>query len=512
MTIKRIILIFLTIGAILRILLSLGDSLSEPQIQGRLELYQTNLVLHASEFDPSYLDSNIDLTNFREVLISNDPYLAAPKEYKKTLEATKNTRDTLQGKLNKITQNSLNQSKETQLIPTAEASDLTTQKQLENAIENADKLINELNLKIGILQAARGDEQTALKTWENVTDSSKEIIITLKNIWINSSLPSPNTETIINDNLDGWFRYKSLVKLYELQGKNTSDLKTQEQTIAFQAITKLLIISAIPLLGGITGISLLLFLLVQLLLKKEKSLLATNNSLAWETPWNGEIVWQVLIVGFFFIGQFLLPLLFGIFRFDPSGLSLRYKAFYVLISYLLMTAGGIIVLYLSIKEFFPLPQNWFKFNLSIKNFLWGFGGYLIALPLVVLISLINQQFWQGQGGSNPILFLALQAQDKVALTIFFLTASVAAPIFEELIFRGFLLPSLTRYLPVWSSILISSFIFAVAHLSISEVLPLTTLGIVLGFVYTRSRNLFSPMLLHSFWNSGTLLSLFVLGS
>jgi hypothetical protein len=125
---------------------------------------------------------------------------------------------------------------------------------------------------------------------------------------------------------------------------------------------------------------------------------------------------------------------------------------------------------------------------------------------------LNELFWQGQGGSNPLLLLALQAQDKVALAIFFFTASIAAPFFEELIFRGFLLTSLTRYLPVWGAIVVSSLVFALAHLSLSEVLPLTILGIVLGFVYTRSRNLLSSMLVHSLWNSGTLLTLFILGS
>jgi hypothetical protein len=49
-------------------------------------------------------------------------------------------------------------------------------------------------------------------------------------------------------------------------------------------------------------------------------------------------------------------------------------------------------------------------------------------------------------------------------------------------------------------------------LSLSEVLPLTTLGLVLGFVYARSRNLLSSMLLHSLWNTSTLISLVVLGS
>jgi len=130
---------------------------------------------------------------------------------------------------------------------------------------------------------------------------------------------------------------------------------------------------------------------------------------------------------------------------------------------------------------------------------------------VFLASLINQQFWSGQGGGNPIILLALQSQDLLALVIFFITASLAAPIFEEIMFRGFLLPSLTRYLPSWGAIALTSILFAAAHLSLAEMLPLTVLGGVLGFVYWRSRNLLASILLHSLWNSGTLISLFLLG-
>ncbi|MDA0673643.1 MAG: CPBP family intramembrane metalloprotease, partial [Cyanobacteria bacterium] len=90
--------------------------------------------------------------------------------------------------------------------------------------------------------------------------------------------------------------------------------------------------------------------------------------------------------------------------------------------------------------------------------------------------------------------------------------AIAAPLFEEVLFRGFLLPSLTRYMPVGGAIVLSSFIFAAAHLSLSEVLPLMVLGMVLGVVYTRSRNLLAPMLLHSAWNSVTMIGLFLLGS
>ncbi|MCU0550228.1 MAG: hypothetical protein MUC48_12835 [Leptolyngbya sp. Prado105] len=35
---------------------------------------------------------------------------------------------------------------------------------------------------------------------------------------------------------------------------------------------------------------------------------------------------------------------------------------------------------------------------------------------------------------------------------------------------------------------------------------------MLGFVYTRTQNLMASVLLHSLWNSSTLLTLFLLGS
>jgi membrane protease YdiL (CAAX protease family) len=212
------------------------------------------------------------------------------------------------------------------------------------------------------------------------------------------------------------------------------------------------------------------------------------------------------------MGQLLVPWILTLLPIPRPVGNVRLQALYVLVSYILVASGALSVLYFSVKKYIPLPEFWFRFRLQDKWWLWGLGGYCTALPVVVVVSLINQNLWQGQGGSNPLLQLALESQDSVALGIFFSTAAIAAPLFEETLFRGFLLPSLTRYIPVWGAILVSSLLFAIAHLSLSEVLPLTALGIVLGVVYTRSRNLLAPMLLHSLWNSGTLLSLFLLGS
>ena len=508
MSAKRIILGLLTLLAVGRVLLSLGGSLSEPQIQSRLQLYQTNLVLYTSELR---LDTeNEELNEVVVKSLGENPLEAANKQYEKARAEAVEVRNTFQKAIAPVAQGENNKTKEI----------ASPRQQLKQQVEDITRFIDEIDLKRGILAAEQGDTEKAQSIWQElvarVNDEEDEYALTatvLQGLW-NDEAVVDNAETVIQDNLDSWFRDRSLLKLYTARNDQTqlAAIQEKQQEAASSAAVKLTFISAIPFLGGFLGFILLLFLVGQAIIRKDNSILATNSNVGWKTPWDWEITWQVIIVGFFFVGQFVLPLLLGLIGFNVAEASLRIKALYVLLTYVLMAAGGIIVLFLSLKPYLPLPKEWFELKLWDNWFVWGFGGYLVAIPCVLLVSLLNQQIWQGQGGSNPLLYLALQAQDKVALAVFFSTASIAAPLFEELIFRGFLLPSLTRYFSVTVSIVLSGLLFAVAHLSLAEVLPLATLGIILGIVYTRSRNLLAPMLLHSLWNSGTLLSLFVLGS
>lgn len=533
MTIKRIILGVLTVVALIPVVFNLIGSVNQPQVQSSLQLYQTNLILQASElkFEVSG-DSSLNSDSYdtlRSAILGNDPYLIAQNQYEEAQKQVEKNLLNFQGQLEKISESNRGY-QDNNLLKLSSLITVNNERQ-QNKIKqqiNQEKIvINTLNLKIGLIKAKREKTSEAIAIWDSLVAQSTsqespnkvaKIAEILRQLWTDSPQISSTAESIIKQNLQGWFRYSALKQLYQKENAQEalSNLEKQEQELALQSTTKLALISGIPIIGGIIGLGLLIFLLVQLLLKPQKAVLAITNKKAWETPWGGETIWQVLIVGFVFIGQILLPLIFGFgFSFlgiNPSELGLRFKAVYVLVSYLTMALGGILVLYLSIKSYFPIPKDWFRFRWLSNWIVWGLGGYLIAIPLVVIVSLINQKIWQGQGGSNPLLMLALESQDTVALMIFFFTAAIAAPLFEEIMFRGFLLPSLTRYIPVWAAIIVSGLIFAVAHLNLSEVLPLATLGIILGIVYTRSRNLLSSILLHSLWNSGTLISLFILGS
>ncbi|KAG1671715.1 hypothetical protein FOA52_007507, partial [Chlamydomonas sp. UWO 241] len=78
---------------------------------------------------------------------------------------------------------------------------------------------------------------------------------------------------------------------------------------------------------------------------------------------------------------------------------------------------------------------------------------------------------------------------------------------EEAIFRGFLLASLARYMPVPAAVLSSSLLFAMCHFRLQTFLPLLILGIVFSTVFLATRNLLPPILLHSAWNVFVLFNL-----
>ncbi|WRH65052.1 MAG: type II CAAX endopeptidase family protein [Planktothrix sp. GU0601_MAG3] len=506
MTPKRWILAILTLLAISFLGLSLLNSWTQPQIQSRLELYQTNLLLHASQWQGNEKETE-SLIKLRDNLIGKNPVKDAFKQYQQVQESVSKNLSKFQQVDGQISESSL---------------------------QELAQLNRDLQLRIGILKTQLGSADQAIETWRILAEPTRgelpesgdknSIIKTAKiaqvliGLWQNPARLFPDAEPILQNYLEGWFRYQALVKLYTLQQRPEAlvTLEIQQQQRSEQAIFKLMIVSAIPGLGLFLGLLLAIVLGIQVIFKGKDSVLATNMDVAWLIPWNGEVILQVFVVGFSLLGQLFIPLMlravFQGLNLQPSSLDVRNQAVYILITYLLLMVGGFSVLYFSIKPYFPLPQGWFTFKIKDNWFVWGLGGYLVALPLVILVSLINQKFWDGQGGSNPLLPIALESRDSLALGIFFITASIAAPIFEETMFRGFLLPSLTRYLPLGSAILLSGFLFAVAHFNVSEILPLMTLGIVLGFVYTRSRNLLAPMFMHGLWNSGTLLSLYVLGS
>lgn len=498
MTLKRLILAALTLIVVLLVGSSLLNSWSEPQISDRLQLYQTDLLLHATELPSS------DQPTVRTAIVGAEPLKTALEQYQEVRQSAQENLTELEKQLDQLATVPV---REPGLLPKPAA---TT---LKPAIAREQTLLQELDLRLGLLQAQQ-DVPAAIDTWQRVAAASPKdsIAAVLTGLWSQPARLLPDAEAQIQQSLDGWFRYTALHQLYQLQQRPDAirELEAAEQAVAQATVSKLAIVGTLPVLGCLTGVGLLVFLIVQRVTQGKDSTLALEGG--WSVPWTWETIVLVLVVGFFLVGQVILPVLLSQSGVRFSSFGPRSQAIFSLTYYVLMASSGLLVLFLAVRRFRPLPEGWFQVRLGGRWALWGLGGYFIALPLMIGVSLLNSQLWDGQGGSNPLLQIVLEEGDRVSLLIFLFTAAVAAPIFEETLFRGFLLPSLTRYLPVWGAIGLSSLIFAIAHLSLSEVLPLTVLGSVLGFVYARSRNLLASMLLHSLWNSVTMVGLFLLGS
>ena len=135
---------------------------------------------------------------------------------------------------------------------------------------------------------------------------------------------------------------------------------------------------------------------------------------------------------------------------------------------------------------------------------------LMVLPFVALSSWLLQLVWSDPGGTNPLLDLVLGTSDGWALLTFALTAVVLAPLFEETLFRGVLLPVVARHLGGRWAVVISALVFAIAHLSLAELVPLSVLGVGLGLLRWQTGRLAACVCLHAFWNSLTFLNLLLL--
>ena len=92
------------------------------------------------------------------------------------------------------------------------------------------------------------------------------------------------------------------------------------------------------------------------------------------------------------------------------------------------------------------------------------------------------------GNSSPILLV--------------LSVCVLGPIAEELVFRGAVLPALYRWRRnAWLAIMVSAALFGLIHLNIIQGIVAFYSGIVMGWLYYRTRSVVPGMVLHVTSNS-----------
>jgi len=212
----------------------------------------------------------------------------------------------------------------------------------------------------------------------------------------------------------------------------------------------------------------------------------------------GEVVFPAIVIP-------IIDLLFHNLT-SPLKESLR-----VFIGYCSMTIGPLLIIRYQLSGLASsgIDGGWLQWKIKpIKEGIFkSISGWLMIMPLVLLIGWLMNEIIGDQGGSNPLLELVLSSDEFIPLFFLLITTVFLAPVFEEFVFRGVLLPVLVSKVGKISGVLLSALIFALAHLSVGELPPLFVLGIGLGLMRLSSGRLFPCALMHSLWNGVTFASL-----
>ena len=144
---------------------------------------------------------------------------------------------------------------------------------------------------------------------------------------------------------------------------------------------------------------------------------------------------------------------------------------------------------------------------------------VVAIPalnaLIYFFDSINYpswlQWWVELGQDNTALmerFLDMNGLGDLMANLFVM--AVLPALGEEMLFRGVIQPTLARRMNVHAAIWISSLLFGLMHQNLINLIPLTLLGGVLGYLRVWSGSLWLPILAHYTNNSLLLIFTFIL--
>lgn len=147
---------------------------------------------------------------------------------------------------------------------------------------------------------------------------------------------------------------------------------------------------------------------------------------------------------------------------------------------------------------------------------WVFIGFAIYLPLLIAV-MAAVKTWFPEINLNQEQQIGFQAAQGSSLILVFISLAVLPPVAEEIMTRGFLYLGLRRKLPVIWAAIVTSLIFAAAHLQWGSGAPLLwtaaidtfILSLVLVFLRQKTGRLWAPIGLHIIKNTIAFMALFI---
>jgi CAAX protease family protein len=166
-----------------------------------------------------------------------------------------------------------------------------------------------------------------------------------------------------------------------------------------------------------------------------------------------------------------------------------------LVFYAILYAGFVVILQLRYRAPVLVSLGWRR--TAFHPLFAALGGVALALGLAVLASLLHTP-----QVPSPIDKLVTS---RSSLILFVATAVIAAPFFEELLFRGFVQPLLSRTFGILAGVLITAALFGALHApeyswAWQYALVVSLAGAVFGWIRARTGSIIPGTIMHGFYN------------
>ncbi len=149
----------------------------------------------------------------------------------------------------------------------------------------------------------------------------------------------------------------------------------------------------------------------------------------------------------------------------------------------------------------------FGLELRGRVLLCGVLFFLAVLPFFWFYSNLAELGlrWCGFTPKLQEVAIAITDDQPLAARLYLLgVATLVAPFFEELLFRGIFLPVFARHLRVGWAIACVALLFAAIHVNVASLLPLFVMSVAFSLAYLYSGNLLVPVLMHGLFNAFNL--------
>jgi membrane protease YdiL (CAAX protease family) len=136
---------------------------------------------------------------------------------------------------------------------------------------------------------------------------------------------------------------------------------------------------------------------------------------------------------------------------------------------------------------------------------WGLAGGLGLLGISIVNGLVLQALGLQNGQAEMLQFLRELPRPQALLVV--AAGALAAPIAEELFFRGYVFQAYLRTKGAATAYVGSAIIFGLLHAQLTLTVALVVMGLVLAYLYRRSATIIAPILAHVLNNGVAFLAL-----